>query len=179
MLKKLKKTLFIYMILFFIIGFTSCYKKERFIFKEGKYEYSEKEIKFYNDIKINYISLNFRIENETNNNIITNRKNQKNYYVDFYIENENKDGCYCTFESQKKVGDQIDRYYINLNISNFINMDNSIANIVLEFYNPNYYQNNQEIEANQIFLSINNLLIDGVNDNNYFFPSRLNLKYVE
>lgn len=182
MIHKLNKLFLLLSVTLFILVLTSCYKEERFTFQEGKYEYSGEQFDFYNNIKINYLSLNFNNENIDNKetNVLVNRKNNTAYYVDFYFENDKNEGFYCSFESQEKVGDQIDRYYIKLDVSNFINVENSVILIVLEIENSNYYtKNKQTFEANQIFLSIKNFTIDGSIVTEYSFPSRLILKYVE
>lgn len=161
------------------LALISCYKQERFTFQEGKYEYLGEQIVFYDDIKINYLSLCFRSESPEyeETNILVNRKNNTSFYVDFYIENEMHEGFYCNFISQEKVGDQIDRYYIKLDVSNFINLDNSIIHMVLEFDNSSYLEDRKN-EANQIFLSVKSFNINGINEIEYYFPSRLKLVYV-
>ena len=158
----------------------SCYKQERFTFQEGKYEYLGEQIVFYDDIKINYLSLCFRSESTEyeETNILVNRKNNASFYVDFYIENEMHEGFYCKFISQEKVGDQIDRYYIKLDVSNLINLDDSIIHMVLEFYNSSYLEDRQKNEANEIYLSVKSFNINGINEIEYYFPSRLKLVYV-
>ena len=182
MKRKFGKLFLVLGVLLFSLVLTSCYKEERFTFKEGKYEYSEESFNFYNNVNIKYISLVFSKENNENKdaNILVNRKNNKSYYVSFYFENDIKEGVYCTFESQDKVGDQIDRYYIKLDVSNLIKCENSFILIVLEISNSNYYSEDKcDFKADQIFLSIKNFTVDGGVVTEYSFPSRLILKYVE
>jgi len=182
MIKKFNKLFLVLGVLLFSLVLTSCYKEERFTFKEGKYEYSGEIFNFYNDINIKYISLDFSKDNVENNdlNTLINRKNNDLYYVYFFIENEKEEGIYCTFESQKKVGDQIDRYYIKLDVSNLIKHENSFILMVLEISNSNYYTEDKcDIKADQIFLSIKKFTVDGNVVNEYSFPSRLILKYAE
>ncbi len=167
-----------------LFGFilTSCYKEERFTFKEGKYGYAGDQFVFYNEIKIDYVSLNFISENvdDKETNILVNRKNNASYYVDIYLENDKNEGFSCNFKSLGKVGDQIDRYYIELDISNFINVENSIILMVLEIENSNYYKEDRNnFEADKIFLSIKKFTIDGNVVTEYSFPSRLMLEYVD
>lgn len=182
MIKKFSKLFLVLGVLLFSLVLTSCYKKERFTFKEGKYEYSGESFNFYNEINIKYISLDFSKDNIKNkdSSILTNRKNNESFYVDFYFENDKNEGVYCTFEYYGKVGDQIDRYHIKLDISNLIKCENSFIVMVLEIRNSNYYiENKQDSEANQIFLTIKNFTIDENFITEYSFPSNLILKYVE
>ena len=182
MIKIFSKLFLVLGVLLFSLVLTSCYKEERFIFTEGKYEYSGESFNFYNDIDIKYISLDFSKENIENKdtNLLTNRKNNESYYVDFFIENEKEEGVYCTFESQKKVGDQIDRYYIKLDVSNLIKYENSFVLMVLEISNSNYYsEDNCDFIADQIFLSIKKFTVNGRIVTEYSFPSRLVLKYAD
>lgn len=182
MIKKFRKLFLVLGVLLFILVLTSCYKKERFTFKEGKYEYSGESFNFYNEINIKYISLDFSKDNIKNkdSSILTNRKNNESFYVDFYFENDKNEGVYCTFEYYGIVGDQIDRYHIKLDISNLIKCENSFIVMVLEIRNSNYYiENKQDSEANQIFLTIKNFTIDENFITEYSFPSNLILKYVE
>lgn len=182
MIKIFSKLFLVLGVLLFSLVLTSCYKEERFIFTEGKYEYSGESFNFYNDIDIKYISLDFRKENIENKdtNFLTNRKNNESYYVDFFIESEKEEGVYCTFESQEKVGDQIDRYYIKLDVSNLIKCENSFVIMVLEISNSNYYSEDKcDFEADQIFISLIKFTINDVAIKEYFFPSRIKLKYVE
>lgn len=182
MIKKFNKLFLVLGVLLFSLAFTSCYKEERFMFKEGKYEYSGESFNFFDDISIKYISLDFNRENVDNEdaNILINRKNNESYYVDFFIENEKEEGVYCTFESQKKIGDQIDRYFIKIDVSNLIKCENSFILIVLEISNSKYYSDDKgDFKADQIFLSIKNFTINGSAVTEYYFPSRLILKYVD
>lgn len=182
MIKKFIILFLVLGVLLFSLVLTSCYKKERFTFKEGKYEYSGESFNFYNEINIKYISLDFSKDNIKNNDssILTNRKNNESFYVDFYFENDKNEGVYCTFEYYGIVGDQIDRYHIKLDISNLIKCENSFIVMVLEIRNSNYYiENKQDSEANQIFLTIKNFTIDENFITEYSFPSKLILKYVE
>ena len=182
MIKKFRKLFLVLGVLLFTLVLTSCYKEERFTFKEGKYEYSGESFNFYNEINIKYISLDFRKDNIENKDgsILTNRKNNESFYVDFYFENDKNEGVYCNFEYYGIVGDQIDRYHIKLDASNLIKCENSFIVMVLEIKNSNYYiENKQDSEANQIFLTINNFTIDENIITEYSFPSNLILKYVE
>lgn len=182
MIKKFSKLFLVLDVLLFSLVLTSCYKEERFTFKEGKYEYSGESFNFYNEINIKYISLDFSKDNIENkdSSILTNRKNNESFYVDFYFENDKNEGVYCTFEYNGKVGDQTDRYHIKLDVSNLIKCENSFIVMVLEIKNSNYYiENKQDSEANQIFLTINNFTIDENTITDYSFPSKLILKYVE
>ena len=182
MLKRFNKVFLVLVVFLFCLILASCFKQEKFTFTEGKYEYSGESFNFYNDIDIKYISLDFSKENIENKdtNLLTNRKNKESYYVDFFIENEKEEGVYCTFESQEKVGDQIDRYYIKLDVSNLIKCENSFVLMVLEISNSNYYSEDKcDFAADQIFISLKKFTINDVAINEYFFPSRLKLKYVE
>lgn len=182
MINKFNNLFLVLSMLLFSLVLTSCYKEERFIFKEGKYEYSGESFNFYNDIDIKYISLDFSEENVKNKdtNILINRKNNESYYVDFFIESEKEEGVYCTFESQEKAGDQIDRYYIKVDVSNLIKCENSFILIVLEISDSNYYSEDKcDFKANQIFLSIKKFTVNGSVVTEYSFPSRLLLKYIE
>ena len=181
MVGRFRKLFLVLGVLLFSLVLTSCYKEERFTFKTGKYEYLGESFNFYNDINIKYISLDFSKENveKKDTNILINRKNNESYYVDFYLGNEEED-VYCNFESLEKVGDQIDRYYIKLDVSNLIKCENSFVLMVLEIFNSNYYSENKcDFIADQIFLSIKNFTIDGDTVTEYYFPFRLLLKYVE
>lgn len=180
MIKKISRLFLVLGALLFCLILTSCFKREKFTFKEGKYEYSGEQFVFYNDIKIDYISLNFKSGNVSNNetNILMNRKNNISYYVDFYIENEKNEGVSCTFKSLGIVGDQVDRYYIILDISNFINVENATFEIVLEFFNSKYYSEDEcDFEADQIFMSLKKFKINDVAIKDDSFPSRLLLEY--
>lgn len=163
MIKKFSKLILVLGVLLFSLTLTSCYKEERFTFKEGKYEYSGESFNFYNEINIKYISLDFSkdsIENK-DSSILTNRKNNESFYVDFYFENDKNEGAYCTFEYYGKVGDQIDRYHIKLDVSNLIKCENSFVVMVLEIKNSNYYSEDKcDFTADKIFLSIKNFTID-------------------
>ena len=157
MIKKFSKLFLVLGVLLFSLVLTSCYKEERFTFKEGKYEYSGESFNFYNEINIKYISLDFSKDNIENKdtNILINRKNNESYYVDFLFENERGEDVYCTFEYYGKVGDQIDRYHIKLDVSNLIKCENSFIIMVLEIENSNYYSEDKcDFKADQIFLSI-------------------------
>ena len=92
-MSKVNKLFLILGVILFSIMLTSCYKEEKFTFKEGKYEYTGEEFNFYNDVKINNISISFSLEDdiENNNNILVNRKNNLSYYVEIYISNQNNE----------------------------------------------------------------------------------------
>jgi len=181
-MSKVNKLFLILGVILFSIMLTSCYKEEKFTFKEGKYEYTGEEFNFYNDVKINNISISFSLEDdiENNNNILVNRKNNLSYYVEIYISNQNNEKIQCSFTALQKVGDQVDRYYIELDISNLINTENAKLRMVLEIENSEYHYSEDKtncIEANEIYLTIKNFTINENPITEYSFPSRLLLKY--
>ena len=51
-MSKVNKLFLILGVILFSIMLTSCYKEEKFTFKEGKYEYTGEEFNFYNDVKL-------------------------------------------------------------------------------------------------------------------------------
>lgn len=85
MIKKFSKLFLVLDVLLFSLVLTSCYKEERFTFKEGKYEYSGESFNFYNEINIKYISLDFskdNIENKDSSILIKSR-----YFVPVWSRN--------------------------------------------------------------------------------------------
>ena len=111
---------------------------------------------------------------------MVNRKNNLSYYVEIYISNQNNEKIQCSFTALQKVGDQVDRYYIELDISNLINTENAKLRMVLEIENSEYHYSEDKtncIEANEIYLTIKNFTINENPITEYSFPSRLLLKY--
>lgn len=181
MIHKIVKLFLVLGVILFSMLITSCYKEEKFTFSEEKYEYIGEQFTFYNDVEIKYISLNFTSTDDSNDktNILINRKNKTPYYVDFYFENVNQKGVFCNFQSLEKVGDQTDKYYIELDISKLINVENAIAVMVLTITNPNYENNEIATDvATRIILELKKFTIDKTNVDvtEYSFPSKLILQ---
>jgi hypothetical protein len=163
MCKRCRKLFLILGVLLLSLIITSCFKQERYDFKEGKYIYEGEQVIFYDNIVIEKVQLSFKTTpfNENQNNIIINRKTNVSYYVEFLIISDGIEYS-CSFNTLDKVGDQVDVYYIELDVSTLTNKDNSILNLRLHFQNPSFisqkYQENNGY-ANYIRVEQDHLII--------------------
>ncbi len=124
MINKILKICFSLVIGLSLFLLSGCYKKEKYSFNEGTYSYIGDEFILYEDIIVEkiFINLSLATESETeqadSSNLIMNRKDKKIYKVAFLLKVKDQEELIkCDFESLPKVGDQIDHYYIYLDIS--------------------------------------------------------------
>ena len=166
---------FIY-ILVLILCLTSCYKHEKFEFQEGKYEYIGEEEVFYDDIVISNLYIELQSLTDINGNQITNRKNNETYNMNFVVvTNDNKTYNCDFYVSPGIVGDQVDRYYIALDVSKIIDQENATLTLVLEFKNPDYYKVENIKIATEVHIQTKTLKIGDniINSDLYSFPEKL------
>lgn len=157
-------------------------KKEKFEFQVGRYEYLGEEVIFFEDIVIDKVYLDLEILSDINKNTITNRKNHRNYNVDFIIVTSDGLTYSCDFNVKGKWGeveDQVDRYYVNIDISEVLKKDDANLELVLEFNNPEYYNNKDCTKSTEIIIEVNSLKVEQnvIDSTLYDFPEML--YYVE
>lgn len=174
----MKKMLSSLILLVMCISLSGCYKQEKFNFQEGRYAYNGKQINFYEDTVISNVYLDLQLLKDPSKNIITNRKNHLNYNVEFIIVTGDGQSYLCDFVivgKLGKVGDQVDRYYVNVDVSKILNEDNAMLYLVLEFKNPNYYKDSSLTDATEVSIQVKNLVIENefVDPGLYDFPNKL------
>lgn len=173
-----KKIYLVLGMILFSISLSSCFRENVIIFTEGLYEYSGDLVTFYGDVTISKISLNFTLTDKEaqESNVITNRANMKNYYVELGIESNENFELY-DFEYLYSRANQAERYYIKFDVSSLISIDNSYATFVLDFYD---FKNERNMSS-CVYLSLDELLIgnDLLISTGFEFPSRLNLTLAE
>ena len=84
----------------------------------------------------------------------------------------------CFFRADRKwgkVGDQVDRYYVRVDISEILEMDNAKLELVLEFNNPDYSNDKSLTGATEISIQVKRFTIDEnyVDSSLYDFPNKL------
>lgn len=178
----MKKISFVLLFLLCLVCLTGCYKQEKYDFQEGRYAYTGEEVNFYEDIIISNIFIDLELLSVVNKNTIINRKTDTNYNIDFIIITKDGNSHKCNFTLGGRsglVGDQVDRYHANLDISEVICKENASLNLVLEFSNPDYYNDNTQTEATEIRIQIKYFEIgeNYIDSTLYDFPRDLN--YIE
>lgn len=128
MLRKIKKFLIILSISFLSFVLSSCDLGivESYTLREGKFEYSEELMILNDSFQISYIRIIFtQSENVFGDvNTIVSRYDNKAYYVELYLENENHEGFYCDFVD-RGIDNQHGRYHLEIDVSNFLNVENA------------------------------------------------------
>ncbi len=168
---------------------TSCFKKESYSFQEGEYRYDGEEFFLYQEICVENIYIYFQLlENDSidfsnSTNLIENRKDKIVYNVSFYLKiKDTSNRVKCNLESLPKKGDQVDRYYINLDLSELTN-EETFFKMILTFDADSDY----ETIANTIYLSMVKLSINGIeyDKSSELFPiffkdyGKIELKYIK
>ena len=173
----IKKIYLMLGVLLFSISLSSCSRENIMIFSEGLYEYSGDSIIFYEDINLSKISFNFALTDKDaqETNVITNRANIKNYYVEFGMESKGNFELY-DFTYLSNRANQAERYYIKFEVSNLISIDNSYAVFVLDFYDFKNISN----MSSCVYVSLDELLIgdDLLISTGFNFPSSLKLTLI-
>ena len=177
MFSVIKKIYLMLGVLLFGISLSSCSRENIMIFSEGLYEYSGDLVIFYEDINLSKISFNFALTDKDaqETNVITNRANRKNYYVEFGMESNGNFELY-DFTYLSDRANQAERYYIKFEVSNLLSIDNSYATFVLDFYD---FKNISDMSS-CIYVSFDELLIgdDLLISTGFDFASSLKLKLV-
>lgn len=178
----MKKISFVLLFLISLVCLTGCYKQEKYEFQEGRYAYNGEDVNFYEDIIISNVFVDLELLTDMNKNVITNRKTNTNYNIDFIIVTKDGNSHKCNFNLTGKNGlwgDQVDRYHAELGISELLGKENAVILIVLEFRNPDYYSDSTKTNATEIRIQIKSFKIgeDYVDSTLYKFPNKLN--YIE
>ena len=175
----MKKITFIFLFLVGLVCLTGCYKQEKYEFQEGRYAYNGEDVNFYEDIIISNVYIDLELFSDSNKATITNRKTDTNYNIDFIIVTSDGLTYNCDINVGGKVGDQVDRYHAELDISELLGKENAALFIVLEFKNPNYYTDNTQTKATEVSIQLKYFKIgeDYIDSTLYEFPYKLN--YIE
>lgn len=167
---KIKEKFFLIIIFsFFLFSMTSCFKKNLYIFQEGKYFLENKSEEQIADYKIEECFIEFtQITEEeylkqNGKNVLRNRKNKECFSVIIHMSIQGESQPYSIYfiEDLKRTGgDQIDIYYMELFL---LDQDTNIecsfdTRIELK---GNYYSENPSEEANELRVEIKD------KDNNY------------
>ena len=178
----MKKISFVLLFLISLVCLTGCYKQEKYEFQEGRYAYNGEKVNFYEDIIISNVFVDLELLTDMNKNVITNRKTNTNYNIDFIIVTSDGLTHNCDFTLCGKnglVGDQVDRYHAELNISEILGKENAVLILVLEFRNPDYYIDSTKTNATEVSIELKSFRIgeEYIDSTLYDFPSKLN--YIE
>ena len=178
----MKKISFVLLFLISLVCLTGCYKQEKYEFQEGRYAYNGEDVNFYEDIIISNVFVDLELLTDMNKNVITNRKTNTNYNIDFIIVTKDGNSHKCNFNLTGKNGlwgDQVDRYHAELGISELLGKENAVILIVLEFRNPDYYSDSTKTNATEIRIQIKSFKIgeEYIDSTLYDFPNKLN--YIE
>ena len=174
----MKKISFVLLFLISLVCLTGCYKQEKYEFQEGRYAYNGEDVKFYDDIIISNVFVDLELLTDMNKNVITNRKTNTNYNIDFIIVTSDGNSHKCNFNLTGKNGlwgDQVDRYHAELNISEILGKENAVLILVLEFRNPDYYSDSTKTNATEIRIQIKSFKIgeEYIDSTLYDFPNKL------
>lgn len=176
-----KKLYLIFTVIILVFNSSSCTalpQKDKFVFQEGKFVYTRAPFELHNDIKINRLIMTFTLAEDgaSGENIIENRKDKKVYHVDFYLEDQTGRGINCTFTSLPNTVGFVDCYYIKLDVSEFLEKLRAVLNLRVEFFYSDYYivdtsDKNNILKADEIYLNVDEFLVDGKQIKNYEFPN--------
>ena len=174
----MKKISFVLLFLISLVCLTGCYKQEKYEFQEGRYAYNGEDVNFYEDIIISNVFVDLELLTDMNKNVITNRKTNTNYNIDFIIVTKDGNSHKCNFNLTGKNGlwgDQVDRYHAELGISELLGKENAVILIVLEFRNPDYYSDSTKTNATEIRIQIKSFKIgeEYIDSTLYDFPNKL------
>ena len=174
----MKKITFIFLFLISLVCLTGCYKQEKYEFQEGRYAYNGEKVNFYEDIIISNVFVDLELLTDMNKNVITNRKTNTNYNIDFIIVTSDGLTHNCDFTlsgKNGKVGDQVDRYHAELNISEILGKENAVLILVLEFRNPDYYSDSTKTNATEVRIQLKYFRIgeEYIDSTLYDFPNKL------
>ena len=178
----MKKISFVLLFLISLVCLTGCYKQEKYEFQEGRYAYNGEDVNFYEDIIISNVFVDLELLTDMNKNVITNRKTNTNYNIDFIIVTKDGNSHKCNFNLTGKNGlwgDQVDRYHAELGISELLGKENAVILIVLEFRNPDYYSDSTKTNATEVRIQLKYFRIgeEYIDSTLYDFPNKLN--YIE
>ena len=174
----MKKISFVLLFLISLVCLTGCYKQEKYEFQEGRYAYNGEKVNFYEDIIISNVFVDLELLTDMNKNVITNRKTNTNYNIDFIIVTSDGLTHNCDFTLGGKnglVGDQVDRYHAELNISEILDKENAVLILVLEFRNPDYYSDSTKTNATEVRIQLKYFRIgeEYIDSTLYDFPNKL------
>lgn len=133
---------------------------------------------FYEDIIFSNVFVDLELLTDMNKNVITNRKTNTNYNIDFIIVTSDGLTHNCDFTLGGKnglVGDQVDRYHAELNISEILDKENAVLILVLEFRNPDYYSDSTKTNATEVRIQLKYFRIgeEYIDSTLYDFPNKL------
>ena len=174
----MKKISFVLLFLISLVCLTGCYKQEKYEFQEGRYAYNGEKVNFYEDIIFSNVFVDLKLLTDMNKNVITNRKTNTNYNIDFIIVTSDGLTHNCDFTLGGKnglVGDQVDRYHAKLDISEFLGKENAVLILVLEFRNPDYYSDSTKTNATEVRIQLKYFRIgeEYIDSTLYDFPNKL------
>lgn len=174
----MKKISFVLLFLISLVCLTGCYKQEKYEFQEGRYAYNGEKVNFYEDIIFSNVFVDLELLTDMNKNVITNRKTNTNYNIDFIIVTSDGLTHNCDFTLGGKnglVGDQVDRYHAELNISEILDKENAVLILVLEFRNPDYYSDSTKTNATEVRIQLKYFRIgeEYIDSTLYDFPNKL------
>ena len=152
--------------------------EEKYEFQEGRYAYNGEKVNFYEDIIFSNVFVDLELLTDMNKNVITNRKTNTNYNIDFIIVTSDGLTHNCDFTLGGKnglVGDQVDRYHAELNISEILDKENAVLILVLEFRNPDYYSDSTKTNATEVRIQLKYFRIgeEYIDSTLYDFPNKL------
>lgn len=174
----MKKISFVLLFLISLVCLTGCYKQEKYEFQEGRYAYNGEKVNFYEDIIISNVFIDLELLTDMNKNVITNRKTNTNYNIDFIIVTSDGLTHNCDFTlsgKNGKVGDQVDRYHAELDVSDLLGKENAILILVLEFRNPDYYGDSTKTKATEVSIQLKYFKIgeEYIDSTLWDFPNKL------
>lgn len=174
----MKKISFVLLFLISLVCLTGCYKQEKYEFQKGRYAYNGEKVNLYEDIIISNVFVDLELLTDMNKNVITNRKTNTNYNIDFIIVTSDGLTHNCDFTlsgKNGKVGDQVDRYHAELNISEILGKENAVLILVLEFRNPDYYSDSTKTNATEVMIQLKYFRIgeEYIDSTLYDFPNKL------
>lgn len=133
---------------FFLLS--SCFKQERFTFREGNFLYSGEKVQFYDEIYLEEIVITFEEINETEYdessyvNVLQNRKDNKFYKVLLSIQFYGMELEQFSFKDRGKPDDRVDCYCIDIEIDNDLFESSITVFTILEFSIGWEYQSSVE-----------------------------------
>jgi hypothetical protein len=172
-----KKEWEIFLFLFaLVLCLSSCFvgfKNEKYNLREGTFSYKDEEYKLTEGLYIEELKMSFSIISEdeysksTPNNCVRDRKNKTPFSIGFYIKFKNTEINSYSIEVKDKIGDQVDRFYINIYVDNeFVkddiikavfelrnwnNEDDTFEEIEFEFKS---FERNMDLELNKTIMTL-------------------------
>ncbi len=149
-------------VILLISCFAYCYAQEPYEFPEGIYKYNGEPILLYQDVTIEDISIEFKESDidyddlEDKTNYIQNRKSKKTYELIFLFKRQDENEyIQMSFISLPKRIEQVDRYYIDIDLTNL--MKEEASGIFCLFFQG---RSNDENVANELTLELRDMVVN-------------------